>query len=328
MAIIEADGLFHGDRLLKCSMIAQLFWPRFYLAANGYARVEINYRSFLAGPLASFQTPPTENEVWQMFKEYLVNYLGFLYRADGHIWCQFVTEERLLPRHKTKSDTRSPEPPAKEYQEWLAEYEKTKQTTQVIDISGLPSSSEIPQKSSEIIPSTVRGVGVGGGVGEGDGKRKSQKPSAKSADEKTSDPRHLPIREQIKKCIEYATNLSPAPWDGRDAKALDRILTANPSWTADVFIGLIKNRFRSEDIPRGDPAYKWLFDLAKYANGPLDRFGKVPSDGQPNKAEQRRDSNIRAAEDAIAILDSMDRRRTEGASRILRGADDKTAVRD
>lgn len=43
MAIIDPEGLFSGDRLRRCSNLAQLHWPRLYLAANGFARLEINF---------------------------------------------------------------------------------------------------------------------------------------------------------------------------------------------------------------------------------------------------------------------------------------------
>jgi hypothetical protein len=96
------------------------------------------------------------------------------------------------------------------------------------------------------------------------------KPSAKSAE---TDSRHTPISNFIKQCITHATKLDPAPWSGRDGKSLSIVLQNNPSWDVDVFKNLIRNRFRS-DVPRGDPAYKWLPELSKYAEGPLDQYGK------------------------------------------------------
>ena len=41
MAIIDREGLFGGDRLRRCSNAAQLHWPRLFLAADGFARLEI-----------------------------------------------------------------------------------------------------------------------------------------------------------------------------------------------------------------------------------------------------------------------------------------------
>lgn len=121
------------------------------------------------------------------------------------------------------------------------------------------------------------------------------KPSAKNA---VADERHGPVREFIKSCITHATGLPTAPWNGRDAKILQRMLESNPSWDVETFKKLIRNRFRSEGIPRGDPAHKWIPDLPKYANGPLNKFNQELSDGTnqqagiiPSRQQARNQSN-------------------------------------
>jgi len=48
MAIIDPAGLFEGERLAACSDVAQLYWPRLFLAANSCARLELSYPSVIS----------------------------------------------------------------------------------------------------------------------------------------------------------------------------------------------------------------------------------------------------------------------------------------
>jgi hypothetical protein len=54
MSIIDADGLFSGDRLRRCSTAAQLHWPRLFLASDGFGRLELNYHKVVARAYATF----------------------------------------------------------------------------------------------------------------------------------------------------------------------------------------------------------------------------------------------------------------------------------
>lgn len=90
---------------------------------------------------------------------------------------------------------------------------------------------------------------------------------------------HGQIREFIQQCICYATKLPKAPWTSKDGKYLDRQIKANPSWGFETWRALIQARFRSE-VTHGDPPWKWLLEISKYAQGPLDRFGKPIQGGR------------------------------------------------
>lgn len=309
MAIIDPAGLFQGDRLSRCSDEAQLYWPRYYLASNSIARLELNYDNLCSTAFKSLRTRPTREQFAAHIREYNENYLLFIYQSKGSVWGQWATDKRNLPRFSTRDARRSPAPPEQEFAKWCDEYatikatERAKEFLDLLHKNGkvpaihsesaeitesLPEitvNSENSQRVTETHGDSPRGVGVGVGVGEGKTKikNKNQKPSAKSAEAKVPDPRHAPVRDYIKRCIEHATNLHPAPWDGRDGKSLDSLLSKNPSWSTDVFVGLVKARFRSEGIPRGDPAHIWLPTLAKFANGPLDRFGKVMESVKPDE---------------------------------------------
>jgi hypothetical protein len=68
MAIINADGLFGGDRLAMCSDKARLYWPYFFLASNGYGRLELNYPKIMNRAFHRFKKPPTEDEAFEYLK--------------------------------------------------------------------------------------------------------------------------------------------------------------------------------------------------------------------------------------------------------------------
>ena len=98
----------------------------------------------------------------------------------------------------------------------------------------------------------------------------NNKPSSSLRDD--SDARHNPTRESIKQLHENKFKIG-CEWDGSEAKALSKLLNANPSWTTETVVGMARNRFDSEDVtperPRG-----WIPHLGKYGAGPLDRYGR------------------------------------------------------
>src|SRR5260370_20680214 len=111
MLIVDPKGLFEGERLAACSDDAQLHWQRLFLAANGYARLELSYPVIVANVYRSFRTPPTEDELWGFFEEYAANFLVVLYLTDGVWWAQFSASEKYMPRYKAARDRESPAPP-------------------------------------------------------------------------------------------------------------------------------------------------------------------------------------------------------------------------
>ncbi len=97
--------------------------------------------------------------------------------------------------------------------------------------------------------------------------RKRPKPSDNDAD-----PRHAALREFIKQ-MQQRTG-TPQQWNGRCAKALANWLKSCPTVTVEEGQNLIHNRFASDE-PWGAPPWEWIPKLAKYSEGPLDKFGKV-----------------------------------------------------
>ena len=89
-----------------------------------------------------------------------------------------------------------------------------------------------------------------------------------------TDPRHNPIREEISKFYRSENGLEP-PWTGHHGKALKRLLDANPSWPAEVWLRCVRNRFASEGINPAEDPIRWIKGLCSYARGPLDRFGRL-----------------------------------------------------
>jgi hypothetical protein len=169
MVIIDPEGMFCGDRMAQLSDETKLLWPWLYLASNGYARIEINYRKMLARVFSSFRVPPTEAEFMKAIQECAEAYLLFLYQSKGAWWGQWDTSAKYLPRHQTASDKRSPDPPPAEFTAWKEAYAKSKES----QVPALATFSEIrrnPPKSAEIRGKDARvvvgvGVGVVAGVG-------------------------------------------------------------------------------------------------------------------------------------------------------------------
>jgi hypothetical protein len=154
MAIIDPEGLFGGDRLRRCSNLAQLHWPRLFLASNGFARIEINYARIIGRAYPTFNPIPSETELQAWIQEYVRNHLLFIYEAGGQLWGQWDTRSELLPRFKKATDRRSPKPPEPAFAEWKLQYR--------IQNTALP-------KCLGNISETLQ-HGVGGGVGVGGGK--------------------------------------------------------------------------------------------------------------------------------------------------------------
>ena len=84
---------------------------------------------------------------------------------------------------------------------------------------------------------------------------------------------HGLIRSWIQRDYESINGIT-CPWDGSEAKALTKMLKANPSWTPDEWRVMILNYFESEGV-NGERPRVWLPHISKWAAGTLDRFGKL-----------------------------------------------------
>jgi hypothetical protein len=94
-----------------------------------------------------------------------------------------------------------------------------------------------------------------------------------TGDSDSVDPRHGPVRALIQQ-LHLKQFRVTCPWDGSEGKVLDRLLSANPSWTEAQILEMARNRFASEGIASDRPR-KWLSNIGSYAAGPQDRFNKL-----------------------------------------------------
>lgn len=175
MAIIDPEGLFHGERLAACSDIAQLYWPRFFLAANGHARIELSYSSIISKIFGNFQKPPAASVIWGVFEEYAKNCLAILYEHEGVWWAQFHTSAKYLPRYLTARDAKSPAPTAEQLEQHQKDYIAWKAANSVRNESFRKNSEDFGKFRTE-----RRGVGVGVGVVVGVGGGVKQGPGAEA----------------------------------------------------------------------------------------------------------------------------------------------------
>lgn len=159
MAIIDPEGLFGGDRIGRLTDRAKLMWPYFFVAANGYARLEVEYRKLMKGPLRPLSSPPSEADVAGFFREYHNNYLAFLYLVSSptgdQVWAQFWAKEGTLKRYKSAEDEASPPPPKDEFSKWMDEYRSAKTSNSMVDLIGIQAvkvAAPAKRKSSARVP--------------------------------------------------------------------------------------------------------------------------------------------------------------------------------
>lgn len=160
MSVINPDGLFHGDRLRMCSDMAQLHFPRFFFAANGFGRMEINYARIIGTAYQSFAALPSEEEVQGYLIEYEENWLLFAYEHNGQLWAEWDTPPGLLSDYKTAKDKKSPAPPAGELNSWKRLYRSDSRSFGKY-------SGKIREKFPSYRPRKGNGVGIGSGLGVG-----------------------------------------------------------------------------------------------------------------------------------------------------------------
>jgi len=167
--IINADGLFNGDRFERVSDSARYAWPYFWLASNTYGRLELNYHRIAGRAFGRFQHVPTEEEFWSWIKEYEGAFLLFVYQAGGALWGQWDTSEKYLPKHKLAADQRSPTPDPASFTEWRKAYVREKESmnaSKPIALTNFMKPSEALPQSFENPAEKVQ-PRVGEGVGEG-----------------------------------------------------------------------------------------------------------------------------------------------------------------
>jgi len=187
VAVIDPEGLFAGDRMRLLSREAWLLWSFYYLASNGYGRLELNYRKIIGRAFACLPNPPSEKQFWDHIEEYSNAYLMFVYQVGGVHWGQWDTSEKFLPRWKTTEDKESPVPPADSWIQWKSEYADVKNQQAAATAIRFNKFAKTPA----LLPLGV-GVGVGVGIGEGlktcasrDARRSAGQDIQRSTDEPT-----------------------------------------------------------------------------------------------------------------------------------------------
>lgn len=182
MAIIDPVGLFTGRRLRACSDKARLMWPYFFLGANGFGRIEIDYDNFVRNIFVDFRNFPKSSEIFGILREYHENGLMFIYRvpALGQVWGQFDCKNGSLPRYTTRKDKQSPAPDEEAFILWKKEC--------LLKTKTLPNISEIFGNFPEISHGEERrGVGVGEVLERSGEKHTPLPPSADASGESVSD---------------------------------------------------------------------------------------------------------------------------------------------
>jgi GntR family transcriptional regulator len=104
-----------------------------------------------------------------------------------------------------------------------------------------------------------------------------KKPQPETQEKKTrvtaKEPRHAEVRNVIREACEK--NQVPFIWDHREDKVLADWLRATPRLALEEITKLIHHRFRTDGIPLGERPWRWIADLGRYAEGPLDQFNRL-----------------------------------------------------
>jgi hypothetical protein len=170
MPLIDPDGMYNGDRLACCSTEAKLAWPWIYMAANGYARFEINYLRIAAKCFSNFHPCPAREQVFSWIAEYIGANLLYVWPVGRQLWGAWDTSSSRLPTFKTRKDQESPAPKDEDVMAWKVAY-RTGNKEFAKDLVSIfkgflhsigeevvlerfknISPSELPQPTSEVIP--------------------------------------------------------------------------------------------------------------------------------------------------------------------------------
>jgi hypothetical protein len=278
MAIIDPEGLFHGERLAACSDIAQLYWPRFFVASNGYARLELSYAAIVSKIFASLRQPPEAAIIWGVLEEYAKHCLVILYEHEGVWWAQFDTSAKFLPRFKTVRDEKSPVPSYELIENHQRAYLAWKAANSIKNESFRKSEPDFGTFRME-----RGGVGIGGGVGEGVEKpSRAKKPREMPTKTEMAKSRHAEFKAAI---LQYWQARNPGvemPWGPAEGRNLEMWLRESPTTTVEQFTGYLRHRFRSQ-INHVERPSRWIGSITNFAAGPIDRFGKPLAGGTNGK---------------------------------------------
>lgn len=155
--LLDEYGIFEGERIGRCSMKAQLYYPRFIMGANRLGRIRIDYH-LLAGTICANFKPedrPSEAELMGYVREYHQHRLLFIYQVENQLWGQFDVIKGTYGKWETKADKRSPSPPRDEYARWIDENRRnSSKTSRIAAPPGV--TPDLPfensGKTSEVLP--------------------------------------------------------------------------------------------------------------------------------------------------------------------------------
>lgn len=172
MPLISAQGLYSGERINECSVMAQLYYPRLLCAANGHGRIHLNYFQIVAKAFTRWPDGkiPEESELMGYFEEYAEHRLLFTYQSGNQFWGVWDFKPGTFGKYQTKEDDSSPPPPEQEFKKWTEENRVNSSKPSIpITYKNAAKFRKGSEISPQVFSQTGDGVGVGVGVGEGIG---------------------------------------------------------------------------------------------------------------------------------------------------------------
>lgn len=307
MPIVDAPGLFDGDRINLCSVDAQLYYPRFLCCSNAFGRIRIDYVSIIAKAFSRWkpESRPMEDKVMSMLTEYVDNRLLFVYKSCGEIWGQWDFKKGTFGKYQTTEDHRSPEPPKSEYLQWI---EQNRELSKKVSEPCGNFAEILRENSRNFSEDFPHGVGVGIGIrcevlGVGEKKcaadappsqesipglptspekqESTKKRSTKKSGEPDTDPRYHDFLQLINQYYVHKTG------KGMKCKEPDfsnykTFLRDYRDATAEDMQRWLNNRAKSP-VNHSKPMREWICKLPLYEAGPLDKFYEPLTGGNNGK---------------------------------------------
>lgn len=147
--------------------------------------------------------------------------------------------------------------------------------------------------------------------------KQKQKPSR---DKHVADPRHVEFREIVRQYWDHRNAPLEMPWDGSDAKALSRLLNANPTLDIAAFKQLLQERNKSQ-VNHAERPRAWLESVTNYARGALNTFNRPMEMSQNVDFAGKTKSSVDSARAAIEAIENRNAPSPTGNSQTSKTGD-------
>ena len=128
------DSIWKSKKLARCSVSAQLHYPRIYLLIDDWSCFEIDLENIRGVVYPKLLEIISTNDIKNFLTEYAINGLLFSWVEEGREYGYFTgNEEGRLPSPSRRHARKTPPPPTKELTEYLEEHPSEEINTPVLE---------------------------------------------------------------------------------------------------------------------------------------------------------------------------------------------------